>query len=138
MIKFTKCGDRWRAYIDHGFGRITNDNPIYINGQVLYDHPYQVTKRDKARMRRAFELLDGGNNSWGFWVLLWENGHNAYQYLGSSSAKWPVSKFEALAAKYGFTELRTDKTLIGGYFVQPGTGDCLLCVPSGIKPWDLY
>ena len=137
MIKFTKCGDRWRAYIDHGFGRITNDNPIYINGQVLYDSPYQVTKRDKTRMQRAFELLNGGKG-WGFWVLLCENGRGAYQYLGSTRAKWPVGKFEGLAAKHGFTELRRDNTLVGGYFVQLGTGDCLLCVPGGIKPWDTY
>ena len=54
-----------------------------------------------------------------------------------TNEKWPCQggAFEQVASRLGYDEFKKDNTLIGGYFVND-EGDCLICLPSGMKPWE--
>lgn len=74
---------------------------------------------------------------WTFWIIKWDNGP-VYEEVKSVRRKWPVTMFENMAKRKGFTKFNKDTMLIGGYFSQPDSGDCLVCIPSDMKPQDIF
>jgi len=70
---------------------------------------------------------------WDFYHMGWENGPT-YDLLRSTSQHWPVKVFQQIADQRGYNRLERDQTLVGGYFVNSSTGDCLVCVPHGMNP----
>lgn len=74
---------------------------------------------------------------WKFWVLGWKNQKPTYTEIKSTSQKWPTTLFENLAKRLGFTRLKKDQTIIGGYFVNDN-GDCLVCIPYHMDVREAY
>lgn len=56
-----------------------------------------------------------------------------YELVKSTSQHWPGRMFKRWAHKLGYSRFREDQTIIGGYFINPASGDCLVCVGHGMN-----
>jgi hypothetical protein len=78
---------------------------------------------------------------WEFWTWTWPKGcpieESVWELQARCYHRWPVGAFEKKAASLGYRELRTDDTLIGGYFANKD-GNLLVCVPAGTDPKTIY
>jgi hypothetical protein len=67
---------------------------------------------------------------WEAHLLGWKDGPT-WTLQRKFNQKWPVAAFEFWANSKGYTRLVRDDTLIGGYFINPLTGDSVHLVPAG-------
>jgi hypothetical protein len=140
-----KVDQGWRVCIENKqTGNV--DWPIrYENGAIAYDH-LSHTKQDIDKAEKTFSAM---HDRYGWTIWEWEllsdmSGGSfvdrcRFKLAGVTNERWPChgGLFSRLAEKLGYDKVIPDKTLIGGYYVNP-SGDCLVCVGKGILPWKIY
>ena len=71
------------------------------------------------------------------WRIYLINENLDYVLKRKLRSTWPSGDFEKYAKANGYTLLRSDDTLMGGYYAAPN-GDTLVCVPAALDPRSIY